>query len=159
MNLTGHVTDKIEVGTNLNLARINNNDSPRSGKPLANGGTILGALTQIPVIPVREKDGSYGTNPYLKLDNPIANIKETNYKIGLSKIVGNIHAKYDILPNLFLKTKLGLNYRSQIGNQYETRELPGKIGIGVGQTGTESYTSWLWQSTITYVKPFLKIVI
>ncbi|RYY20201.1 MAG: SusC/RagA family TonB-linked outer membrane protein, partial [Cytophagaceae bacterium] len=69
INLTQELSKRFRVGTNFNLSRSHTNSSVRSEAAGANGGSVLGALSQIPTIPVYKPSGIYGTNPLNQSDN------------------------------------------------------------------------------------------
>src|SRR5699024_6111706 len=78
VNLDHTMSDQLRIGSSINLSRTNTNNSVRSERSINNGGVILGALSQIPTIPVYNEDGSYGINPFILQDNPVGQLLETN---------------------------------------------------------------------------------
>jgi TonB-linked SusC/RagA family outer membrane protein len=148
INLEQTVSQKFRLGTNLNLSRTNNNGSVRSELALGNSGTVLGALSQIPTIPVRNADGTYALNPFNQSDNPIGNLLESSNKAIVYQAIGNVFGEFDILKNLRLRSSLGLDFRTQTENQFLTRNYPGSTGRA--QTGTNQQVIWLWENTLTY---------
>ncbi|WP_128546354.1 SusC/RagA family TonB-linked outer membrane protein [Larkinella soli] len=155
LNLDQQMTDRFRMGTSLNLSRTNNNTSVRSELGLQNSGTVLGALAQIPTIPVRNPNGSYGTNPFQQLDNPVGNLLETNNRALIYQAIGNVYAELDILKNLVLRSSLGLDFRTQLENQFITRDYPGTQNAGPAtrgsaRTATNQQVIWLWENTLTF---------
>ncbi|WP_048825717.1 SusC/RagA family TonB-linked outer membrane protein [Hymenobacter sp. DG25B] len=158
LNLDQDVSTRFRVGTNLNLSRTNNNGAVRSERGIGNGGTVMGALAQIPTVPVYNPDGTYGTNPYRNFDNPVGNLQETNNKAVIYQGIGNVFGELDLLPNLRLRSSLGIDFRSQLENEYITREYPGNrqtanpdpATLGQARTGTVQQTIWLNENTLTY---------
>ncbi|MCB2409758.1 SusC/RagA family TonB-linked outer membrane protein [Hymenobacter lucidus] len=157
LNLDQQAGTKFRLGTNLNLSRTFNNGSVRSELPLGGSGTVLGALAQIPTVPVRNPDGTYGLNPFSLSDNPIGNLLETNNKAITYQTVGNVYGEADILSNLKFRTSFGIDFRAQLENEFITREYPGTSRTtpeanlkGSGRTGTTQQAIWLWENTLTY---------
>jgi TonB-linked SusC/RagA family outer membrane protein len=148
INLEQTVSQKFRVGTNLNLSRTNNNGSVRSELALGNSGTVLGALSQIPNIAVRNANGTYTQNPFNQSDNPVGNLLESSNRAIVYQAIGNIFGEFDILKNLRLRSSLGLDFRTQTENQFLTRNYPGSTGRA--QTGTNQQVIWLWENTLTY---------
>ena len=155
LNFTQEATSHFRLGTNLNLSRTNNNGSVRSELGIENSGTILGALAQIPTIPIRAADGRYGLNPYRQVDNPVGNLLETHNKATIDQVIGNAYAELDILQNLTLRSSAGIDYREQLENEFITREYPGTQNQlsslrGSARNGNTRQTIWLWENTLTY---------
>ncbi|GAB3903160.1 TonB-dependent receptor [Larkinella knui] len=155
LNLDQQMGDRFRMGASLNLSRTNNNTSVRSELGLQNSGTVLGALAQIPTIPVRNPNGSYGTNPFQQLDNPVGNLLETHNRALIYQVIGNVYGELDILKNLTLKSSLGLDFRTQLENQFISRDYPGTQNAspatrGSASTATNQQIVWLWENTLTY---------
>ncbi|MGA0557950.1 SusC/RagA family TonB-linked outer membrane protein [Larkinella sp. VNQ87] len=155
LNLDQQMGDRFRMGASLNLSRTNNNTSVRSELGLQNSGTVLGALAQIPTIPVRNPNGSYGTNPFQQLDNPVGNLLETNNRAIIYQVIGNVYGELDIRSNLSLRSSLGIDFRTQLENQFITRDYPGSQNAspatrGSASTATNQQVVWLWENTLTY---------
>jgi TonB-linked SusC/RagA family outer membrane protein len=156
INLEQTVSKRLRVGLNLNLSRSHTNGSTRSESGIGNSGTVLGTLSQIPTIPVRNADGTYGVNPFQKYDNPIGNIMETSNQAVVYQSVGNVYGEFDILNNLKLRSSLGIDFRSQNENQFISRNYPGTSSVTDQTTlGTASAASnfqviWLNENTLTW---------
>ncbi|UOG77121.1 TonB-dependent receptor [Hymenobacter tibetensis] len=155
LNFDQQAGDKFRVGTNLNLSRTNTNGSVRSELGLGNSGTVLGTLAQIPTVPVRDANGVYGLNPFSLSDNPVGNLLESNNKALTYQAIGNLYGEYDILKNLKFRSSLGLDFRTQLENEFITRNYPGTSRAdastrGSGRTGTTQQAIWLWENTVSY---------
>ncbi|WP_052346330.1 SusC/RagA family TonB-linked outer membrane protein [Hymenobacter swuensis] len=155
LNFDQKAGEKFKVGTNLNLSRTNTNGSVRSELGLGNSGTVLGTLAQIPTVPVRDANGLYGTNPFSLSDNPVGNLLETNNRALTYQVIGNVFGEYNILKNLTVRSSLGIDFRSQLENEFITRDYPGTSRAdastrGSGRTGTTLQNIWLWENTATY---------
>jgi len=155
VNLEQTVSERFRVGTNLNLSRTHTNGSVRSELALGNSGTVLGALSQIPNIPVRNADGTYGVNPLNQSDNPVGNLYEANNQAVVYQAIGNVYGEFDILKNLKLRSSLGLDFRTQTENQFTSRNYPGTANAdastrGSARTATNQQVIWLNENTLTY---------
>jgi TonB-linked SusC/RagA family outer membrane protein len=148
INLEQTVSKKFRVGTNLNTSRTNNNGSVRSELALGNSGTVLGALSQIPNIAVRNANGTYALNPFNQSDNPVGNLLESSNRAIVYQAIGNIYGEFDILKNLRVRSSLGIDFRTQTENQFLTRNYPGSTGRA--QTATNQQVIWLLENTLTY---------
>ena len=143
------------MGTNLNLSRTHTNNSVRSELALANGGTVLGVLSQIPTVPVYGPTGAYGVNPFNQSDNPVGNLLETSNLANVYQVVGNLYAEFDVLKNLKARTSVGLDFTSQNENQYISTNYPGTSNAdasvrGRAQVGNTLVPIWLLENTLTY---------
>ena len=156
INLEQTVSKRLRVGLNLNLSRTYTNGSTRSESGIGSSGTVLGALLQIPTIPVRNADGTYGVNPFQKYDNPIGNILETSNKAVVYQSLGNVYAEFDILSNLRLRSSLGIDFRTQNENQFISRNYPGTSSVvdqttlGDARTASNMQVIWLNENTLTW---------
>ncbi|WP_199233935.1 SusC/RagA family TonB-linked outer membrane protein, partial [Pedobacter sp. HMWF019] len=112
LNLDQQVSDQFKIGTSLNLANTKNNRSTRTEMELNNSGVVLGALEQIPTIPIYNPDGTYALNPFSRSDNPFGDNETTHNTITLNQLFGNIYGEYTILPNLVLRSSAGIDYRA-----------------------------------------------
>ena len=156
LNLDQQLSTRFRAGTNLNLSRTLNNNSTRSENNASSSGTVLGALAQIPVIPVRYADGTYGVNTFARnFDNPVGNLLETSNKATIYQVIGNVYGELDIVKNLTLRSSAGIDFRSQIENEFISRDYPGTSQSqpetrGSGRTGTNQQVIWLQENTLTY---------
>lgn len=72
------------------------------------------------------------------------------------RIFGNVFGEYDIIPNLTVKTSLGIDGSSQRG-RYIGRANPEYVegSFNNGSTSTdEYYYQWVWTNTLSYSKQF-----
>jgi TonB-linked SusC/RagA family outer membrane protein len=158
LNLDQQLSSRFRAGSSLNLSRTNNNNSSRSENGAGSSGTVLGTLASIPTMPVRNADGTYAVNPFARnFDNPIGNLLETSNKAVIYQVIGNVYAELDILKNLTLRSTAGIDFRSQIENEFITRDYPGtsapgtaEANKGSGRTGTNQQVIWLQENTLTY---------
>lgn len=153
LNLDQQLANSVRVGTNINFSRSEDNRSVQSESNLNNGGVVAGALAQIPILPIRRADGKYAINPYLALDNPIGNLMETHNLARIYQLIGNIYGEVDILPGLTFRTNLGLDYRSELANNFRTLEysaLQDNAVRGSAAMYTMNNVIGLWENTFTY---------
>ncbi|QKG55308.1 TonB-dependent receptor [Hymenobacter sp. BRD128] len=159
INLTQELSQRFRVGTNLNLSRSHTNSSVRSEAAGANGGTVLGALSQIPTIPIYKPSGIYGTNPFNQSDNPVGNLLETNNQAVVYQSVGNLYGEFDILKNLRVRSNLGIDFRSQDETYFQSTNYPGTSNSdpstkGVARAAANTQVIWLNENTITWNPTF-----
>jgi TonB-linked SusC/RagA family outer membrane protein len=155
INLTEELSSRFRMGTNLNLSRTHNNGSVRSELALGNSGTVLGALSQIPTVPIYGPTGAYGVNPFNQSDNPVGDLLESSNLANVYQVVGNLYGEFDILKNLRARTSVGIDFTSQNENQYISTNYPGTSNAdasvrGRAQVGNTLTPIWLWENTLTY---------
>jgi len=155
LNLDQQMSNHFRMGTSLTLSRTNNNTSVRSELGIQNSGTVLGALAQIPTIPIRNPNGTYAINPFQQLDNPVGNLLETHNRALIYQVIGNVYGELDILKNLTLRSSASIDFRTQLENQFISRDYPGTQNAsaatrGSARTGTNQQVVWLWENTLTY---------
>ena len=155
LNLSEELSTRFRVGTNLNLSRTHTNGSVRSELALGNSGTVLGALSQIPTVPIYGPTGAYGVNPFSQSDNPVGDLLETHNLANVYQVVGNLYGEFDILKNLKARTSVGIDFTSQGENQYISTNYPGTSNAdasvrGRAQVGNTLTPIWLLENTLTY---------
>ena len=107
LNLDHKASDKFNMGmsmgyTNTLTERIQNDNNIY--------GALSTAILLPPVVPIRTEDGSYGTA--FGLENPVAATLEYDNTVDRSRLVGNVFAKYQIIPTLSLRASLGTDILS-----------------------------------------------
>jgi TonB-linked SusC/RagA family outer membrane protein len=158
VNLDQHVTDRFRVGLNLNTSRSHTNGSVRSELGAGSSGTVIGALTQIPTIPVYTSLGAYSVNTFAtNFDNPVGNLRESNNNAIVYQAIGNLYGELDVLKNLTLRSSVGLDFRTQTENTFVSRNYPSLALPGVdpalrgsANTATNQQVIWLLENTLTY---------
>ncbi|RAK69316.1 SusC/RagA family TonB-linked outer membrane protein [Hymenobacter edaphi] len=155
LNLDQQLGTRFRAGTSLNLSRTLNNNSTRSENGAGSSGTVLGTLAYIPTVPVRAADGSYALNPFARnFDNPVGNLLESRNLATIYQVIGNVYGELDILKNLTLRSTAGIDFRSQIENEFWTRDFPGNpadpAARGRARTSTNQQVIWLQENTLTY---------
>jgi TonB-linked SusC/RagA family outer membrane protein len=160
LNLDQQLGSRFRAGTSLNLSRTLNNNSTRSENGPGSSGTVLGTLAQVPTIPVRYPNGVYGVNPFARnFDNPVGNLQESSNEATIYQVIGNVYGELDILKNLTLRSTAGIDFRTQLENEFITRDYPGTATSpeetkGSARTSTNQQVIWLQENTLTY-KPSL----
>jgi TonB-linked SusC/RagA family outer membrane protein len=155
LNLSEELSSRFRMGTNLNLSRTHNNGSVRSELALGNSGTVLGALSQIPTVPIYGPTGAYGVNPFNQSDNPVGDLLESSNLANVYQVVGNLYGEFDVLKNLKARTSVGIDFTSQNENQYISTNYPGTSNAdasvrGRAQVGNTLVPIWLLENTLTY---------
>jgi TonB-linked SusC/RagA family outer membrane protein len=159
INFDQEVSSRFRMGINLNTSRSHTNGSVRSELGAGNSGTVIGALTQIPTIPVYNADGvTYAVNTFAtNFDNPVGNLRESNNNAVVYQAIGNLFGELDILKNLKLRSSVGIDFRTQNENTFVSRNYPSLAlpGVDLAQRGSASTATnqqviWLLENTLTY---------
>jgi TonB-linked SusC/RagA family outer membrane protein len=144
--------DLVTIGENLSLNRTHELTMP--------GGVLDLAKISLPIMPVKKKNGDWGsvTSAMNDRDNPVRVLdanKDNPYTFW--RLFGN--AYIDIQPdrNLHLKTNFGIDY----GNYYQRSLLYSFTGrLGSDLTSSKMHQShsmkWSWTNTATYDLSFEK---
>jgi TonB-dependent starch-binding outer membrane protein SusC len=116
LSLNSKVNDFIKVGTNINMARSDNDIIGSSGDGFGgNGGSVVRyALFRTPAIPIKNEQGDYvdqPSNPSLFGDgyNPVGLADMMNNNIQQNRLFGDFNAQIQILPELHFTGTYGLD--------------------------------------------------
>jgi TonB-dependent starch-binding outer membrane protein SusC len=124
---------------------------------------ILAAFRSPTIIPVYDEFGGFAGTTALGFgqgSNPVANQEGNKRNSNFNALgTGNLYAEFDPIPNLTLRTSIGMNYvnyyyRFYGRPIYETLENKG-VGINFGE-GSGYFFSWTFTNTASYKKAFGK---
>ncbi|HEY4875601.1 MAG TPA: TonB-dependent receptor, partial [Puia sp.] len=161
--ITTEVTDKLKIGTNINISFYNKNSIGSSGDGLGgNGGSVIRyALFRDPAIPIYNQDGSYSdlpTYPNFFGDgyNPVGLAEYTSNVENQFRAFGNVFAEYKILKNLILKTDFGGDVLITDDKTFDKNwgtngRINSPSALTVGNTTNENF---IWSNTLRYNKTF-----
>lgn len=148
---------KLKIGENFSISFDNrkggfdNNDEQNA---------VAGSYKHHPLLPIYDIAGNFAGSRGANLgnnSNPYATLsrQQDNRTLRL-RIFGNAYTSYDIIPNLTVKTSLGIDGTSQRG-RYLGRSNPEYVeGSFVNSsTATDEYSyQWVWTNTLSYSKQF-----
>lgn len=144
-NLDFMVSDKIKLGTSIFYSTSVRNR-------VQNGNSINGALTNAffypSNIPIYNADGTYRRPVF---ENPVAVVKETQYKMVTDRLIGNVFADWEIAPGLIFKTSWSLDNNYITEDQYSNSKTT--TGGGVNGSGSSSVTqdlNWINENILSY---------
>ncbi len=172
LNLDNQVSDVFRIGNYFNVSRIERNavlSNSEWGSPLSN------ALNMDPLTPIYEDDEEnlqsypdnavrndgryYGISNYVtqEIVNPLARLEVTHGETQVDKLVNNLFAEYDLLPNLVLKSSLGVDLAFQRDDNfvpvYYLNSSQKNDKSLVDKTETRWFT-WNFENTISYKEDF-----
>ena len=148
LNLDNYVNEKLSFNVNLGFTRSNN-------QPVQNDNNIYGAVSTAillpPTIPLRNEDGSFGSA--FGLENPVAAVTLYDQNIVTNRIIGNIGARYKILPSLSFNTKLGVDALNLREDVFEPSGLQSSVR-GTKSVGTSNSLRVVNNYTLNFQKQF-----
>jgi TonB-linked SusC/RagA family outer membrane protein len=150
LNYDSNLTDKLKIGTSINITRTGRNISSNDNNPK---GVINSAIFVRSYLPVLNEDGSYAR--YGSFDNHLALIDHLDNKAESWRTIGNLFAEYAILPDLKFKSSWSLDNNDISENSYSST----LISAGIATNGSASayrtqnivYTA---EQLLTYIKSF-----
>jgi len=166
MNLTGDLTDKFQVGLQLNAAFTENNRKPASSPYFGTPpGIIYSAMTQSPVVDPYNEDGTYRQlvdshnqlgGAMTTTNHPLAVTDFIDEKIKNNRIFGNLYGQYSILENLEFKSMVGYDIDNYQRSFYQGTQLYYRGGEprSFGQSSSAQSFNWLWENTLNYAGSF-----
>lgn len=154
-DLTNKATDKLTIGTSLNLSTF------RQNVPFATDGSFLGSPAFsspliLPMNPIRNADGTYFGIPPANLAGILNQnvIAVNDFNSGLNRtnqMVGNISLDYKFNKWLSFRSFYGLDYRLVQGKRYTDPRTPDGFNIrGLGQAESEWNTNFMTSQVFNY---------
>ena len=152
LNYDNYLTNKLKVGTSINISRSFRNLSGSDNNPQ---GVINSALFPRSYLPVFNADGTYAK--YGSFDNQIALINNLNNKAVEWRTIGNVFAEYAILPDLKLRTSWSIDNGSNYENDYSNTLLSAGLPTNGSAASYETKNIVLTnEQVLTYIKSFGK---
>jgi TonB-linked SusC/RagA family outer membrane protein len=138
VNVDNNVTDKLKLSASMSGANSIQNR-------IQNDNNIYGVLSTAVLlasdIPAYNADGTYGKDPLSSVESPILAAKENYNKVNNSRILTNLAAEYQLLPQLSFKVNLGADF--VILNESRFYPSISNAGAGVKGQATEAYNKSL----------------
>ena len=150
LNLDYSPFDRLELGTNISLAR-SITDRARSDNniysPWAN------AIANAPIFPVFNEDGSYFTETtYL---NPVGMAREAEAEERGTRIIGNAFAQYQLTDWLSVRGSLGLDNLSMRSRGFDSPAFgPWAAQGGQAQAGHTYANKVTYEGTLSFNRSF-----
>jgi TonB-linked SusC/RagA family outer membrane protein len=144
LNLDHVASEKLTLAVNLGYNYTKN-------QRIRNDNNIFGAVSVAtlgpPTVPVYNADGSYGTA--FGWDNPVASVTIYENLVTTSRTTGEAYARYEIIPGLHAKAKVGIDMLDLREAIFEPSALQSSVsGTGIGAQSRE--VRWLAEYTLAY---------
>lgn len=154
-DLTNKATDKLTIGTSLNLSTF------RQNAPFATDGSFLGSPAfasplMYPFNPIRNADGTYFGIPPANVAGVLnQNIIAVNdFNSGLNRtnqLIGNLTLDYKLAKWLNFRSFYGLDYRLVQGKQYRDPRTPDGFAVrGIGSVESEWNTNFMTSQVFNF---------
>jgi len=135
-NIDRDVSDRFRVGTNVTVGRSLYNQTPTEGESAVRGA-VGGALLTPALFALRNENGEYVSsveaasalsqalgNETSTFPNPLAQINEISDETAINRVLGNAHAEFDLMENLYVRTNFGADIEDIAREGYVTRFAP-----------------------------------
>jgi TonB-dependent starch-binding outer membrane protein SusC len=166
LSLNSKVNKHIRLGSNINIARSDNDIIGSSGDGFGgNGGSVVRyALFRTPAIPVRNEDGGFvdlPSNSQFFGDgyNPVGLAEKMNNNMQQNRLFGDLNAHIRILPQLHFSSVLGTDrtdfYQRRFNENWGTNSRinnPNSLNINNGY-----YQSFTASNVLSYNGTFAEI--
>jgi iron complex outermembrane receptor protein len=144
--------DKLIVGIQSSISRINDQTAPLAGTAGASGDLIGGAYAANPTWPA-----SSGFEPDGNQLNPLNLLSSTQNITNTNRFLLNGSVEYKITPEISAKVNAGWDYSSGENTSLTTRDLfnvPDAEGFGFGYFGELERDNKTLEATVNYNKAF-----
>jgi TonB-linked SusC/RagA family outer membrane protein len=154
MNLDQTVSSRFRLGTHLTFNREQGKIMPNGGNGQEVSSVLLNAILAPPTLPIfAGNDYFTGVNPLTgrPFSNPVATALLLTNNEQQNRVIGNGYAEFDVVPNLTLRSTLGIDYLSSRQDFYSpSNTLPGMNFGGYGSRGALETTNWQNENTLHY---------
>lgn len=148
LNYDNHLSQKIKVGTSINVARTWRNVSSNDNNPQ---GVINSALFPRSYLPVFNADGTYAR--YGSFDNHLALIDNLNNDAVGWRTIGNFYGEWSILPALKFRSSWSVDNNSVYENNYaNTLIVAGLSGNGSASSVETKNLVLTNEQVLTFIK-------
>ncbi len=148
LNYDNYISQKVKVGTSLNISRTWRNVSSNDNNPQ---GVINSALFPRSYLPVFNADGTYAR--YGSFDNHLALIDNLNNDAVGWRTIGNLYGEYSILPGLKFRSSWSIDNSDEYENNYTNTLLAAGISTNGSAASYETKNLVLTnEQVLTFIK-------
>lgn len=151
--------DRLNTGLSLVYSHIRSQGVDANGEYDSPTGH---ALNMDPLTSVYNEDGSFGMpyNPGMQeIVNPLGKLYYLHDSYRTDKVVANLFAQYEIVPNLKFRSNIGIDFSYQTHDTYTPIYYLSSIRKNETSDVSKSINRWYtynWENTLTYSKTFDK---
>ncbi|HEX6926486.1 MAG TPA: TonB-dependent receptor [Longimicrobiaceae bacterium] len=149
---------RLRLGLNLNATQVKNDYVPYENTAGFTGTAFTNMLIMNPTHPVTVVDPETGVEQFFEIGpgavtirNPVAIAEQIKDDGTSRRILGNVTADFDLLPNLTLQLNLGTDRSDGVRSAYYPKNNPlGATTNGQALIATRANTTNTFQSYLTY---------
>lgn len=154
VNLRHFLSDKFEVGLNLNNSLEQDVTVPLGLGVNAGAGVIAAAIQLEPTLPVRDENGNF-TQSLQDISNAVAQAETIDNSGDVKRTFGNAYARYQLLDDLSARVNVGYNNRTAERDIFlNTITQRGQLNEGQSTKNQFEGTSYLLELTSEYDRLF-----
>ncbi len=147
-NLDHKISDKVKMGTRINLFHSDANDVAMQSLYYAN--PVFAGMNILPWTPFRDEDGMYNLKiPENANTNPRATAAYDDQWEKQNRLQSTVYAQWDIMKGLALKTNNSVEHTDGEGRRYWSKEAD-FAGNSTLQVSNSKYTQLTTSNTLTY---------
>lgn len=121
LNIDQKINDYVNLGVNMTLSRINNDNTQLGGQAFENSGIIRSAIQQSPIIEAIDEFGNYPTNPDNAVEpNPFSLLTITDEGV-IDRTLTNFYLEMKPIPGLTARVQAGIDQGNSSRNTYLPR--------------------------------------
>ena len=160
-NIDTKLNKWLTVGTSLTASQAVSNVGQSEGDGGNSSGTVNGAITMPPTVPIYKNDGTFTLSNNVPggatIGNPVATAHLVTDKQALLRLLGNAYATIALTKNLSFRTTFGTDMSNANRNTYyPTQTLIGSIANGKATQSKNISTSYQNENILTFDKTFKK---
>jgi TonB-linked SusC/RagA family outer membrane protein len=155
INLEQNVNSWLTFGTNLNYMRYHDVDVS-DNQAVNQGGVILGMISTPPNIGVYRPNGTFTSNPFQDWENPISATDGSDRGYYNNRVLGNVYAEINLMPELKFRSNVGIDYSNGIYDYFldPFRTSYGRAKDGIAQNSTDISSFYIIDNTLSYNHTF-----
>lgn len=154
VNLNQKIKDNLTLGTSINLNRSTLNGVITDSEGAIPSSVTSWALEFNPGLSVYDSEGEYvyeNNTAQPAVGNPVADALENKQVTNANKVLGNIFLKWNILPNLEIKTQGGIDAYFNKEEAFTPNFLKrAEASKGAATSANSDGYTWLWENTVSY---------
>ena len=144
LNVKHIASDKLTFNMNVGYTKSET-------QQIQNDNNIFGALSTAillpPVVPIRNEDGSFGSA--FGLENPVAAVTQYSNFVDRNRLIGSVNASYNIIDDLSVNARLGVDLLSLTEDVLEPRTLQSSA-TGTAVFGTVTNNRFIHEYFLKY---------
>lgn len=153
LKLDTKLSDRLTVSTAINLSQSLNDRNNQGTGAIINGGGVWKALTNDPSRTPEDTDFIVNDPLEFYFIDPLVDIRDTKDQTANKNIFANIFAKYNILDDLTLNIRAGVNSKNSRREAYYKKTTSiGQRDNGAAIYNTFEYDDQLLESYLAYIK-------